>query len=185
MYHIWYMHKICKRGNLKKNLRFCSYFEVTNPYSKNHDSPPRIFMPRIEWSGAYCFCPVCLFVCLSVCLSVVNFNIHYNFWTLRDRGFIFGVHTQLMVPFQVTPRSMTLTLTSVLKITFSDSVAARGIVFHKHTLTFFFFFYIFLAHLTLRLKWAIVIVRRPLSVRKLSHFQLLLQNRLMDFDETW
>ena len=28
-------------------------------------------------------------------------------------------------------------------------------------------------------------VVRPSSVRKLSHFQLLLQNRLMDFDETW
>ena len=28
-------------------------------------------------------------------------------------------------------------------------------------------------------------VRRPSVVRKLSHFQLLLQNRLMDFDETW
>ena len=26
--------------------------------------------PRIEWSGAYCFCPVCLSVCLSVCLFV-------------------------------------------------------------------------------------------------------------------
>ena len=25
----------------------------------------------------------------------------------------------------------------------------------------------------------------PMSVRKLSHFQLLFQNRLMDFDETW
>ena len=32
-----------------------------------------LFMP--EWSGAYCFCPVCLFVWLSV----VNFNIRYNF----------------------------------------------------------------------------------------------------------
>ena len=52
-----------------------------------------------------------------------------------------------------------------------------------------------LAHLSQRLKWAIVIAHRlpsvrpsssvrP-SVRKLSHFQLLLQNRLMDFDETW
>ena len=28
-------------------------------------------------------------------------------------------------------------------------------------------------------------VRRPSVVRKLSHFRLLLQNRLMDFDETW
>ena len=47
-----------------------------------------------------------------------------------------------------------------------------------------------------RLKWAIVIAHRPSSsvrlsvvvrpsVRKLSHFQLLLQNRLIDLDETW
>ena len=51
----------------------------------------------------------------------------------------------------------------------------------------------FLAHLSQRLKWAIVIAHRPSSVRpsvivvrrKLSHFRLLLQNRLMDFDETW
>ena len=55
---------------------------------------------------------------------------------------------------------------------------------------------VYLAHLSRRLKWAIVIARRPsvrrrpsvvvvVVVRKLSHFQLLLQNRLMDFDETW
>ena len=31
---------------------------------------------------------------------------------------------------------------------------------------------------------ALSVVVRP-SVRKISHFQLLLQNRLMDFDETW
>ena len=49
----------------------------------------------------------------------------------------------------------------------------------------------FLAHLSWRLKWAIVIAHRPSSVRpssssvNFSHFQLLLQNRLMDFDETW
>ena len=35
----------------------------------------------------------------------------------------------------------------------------------------------FLAHLSQRLKWAIVIAHRPSSVLKLSHFQLLLQNR--------
>ena len=51
---------------------------------------------------------VCLFVCLFVCLSVVNFNLRYNFWTKRDRDFIFGMHTPLMTPFQMTPRSMTL-----------------------------------------------------------------------------
>ena len=42
--------------------------------------------------------------CLSVCLSVVNFNLRYNFWTVRDRDFIFGMHTPLMTPFQMTPR---------------------------------------------------------------------------------
>ena len=65
--------------------------------------------------------------------------------------------------------------------------------------------WLFLAHLSRRLEWAIVIAHRPSSVRpssvrpsssvvvrrpvvvvrKLSHFRLLLQNRLMDFDETW
>ena len=52
----------------------------------------------------------------------------------------------------------------------------------------FFIILAFLAHLSRRLKWAIVIARRPFVrcrpasiVRKLSHFQLLLQNRLMDF----
>ena len=29
-----------------------------------------LFCPWIQWSGAYCICPVCLFVCLSVCLFV-------------------------------------------------------------------------------------------------------------------
>ena len=72
----------------------------------------------------------CLFVCLSVCLSVVNFNIHYNFWTVRGRDFIFGMHTPLMMPFQMTPRSMTLWpwLTFALKIAFLDFVAVGGIV---------------------------------------------------------
>ena len=53
----------------------------------------------------------------------------------------------------------------------------------------------FLAHLSQRLEWAIVVAHRPSSVRpsvvrrpcgvNFSHFRLLLQNRLMDFDETW
>ena len=46
----------------------------------------------------------CLFVCLSVCLlSTLTFAI-----TFRDRDFIFGMHTPLMTPFQMTPMSMTL-----------------------------------------------------------------------------
>ena len=43
-------------------------------------------------------------IVLSVCLSVVNFNLRYNFWTVRDRDFIFGMHTPLMMYFQMTPR---------------------------------------------------------------------------------
>ena len=50
---------------------------------------------------------------------------------------------------------------------------------------------IFLAHLSRRLKWAIVIGHRlssvcpSSSVRKLSHFQLLLWNCWTEFNETW
>ena len=53
----------------------------------------------------------------------------------------------------------------------------------------------FLGHRSQRLQWPIVIMRCPASVvrrpssvcRPLDylHFRLLLQNRLMDFDETW
>ena len=62
--------------------------------------------------GGILFCPVCL--------SVINFNLRYNFWTIRDGDFIFGMHTPLMMPSQMTPKSMTLWpwLTSVLKKTF-------------------------------------------------------------------
>ena len=41
---------------------------------------------------------------MSVCLSVVNFNLRYNFWIVKDKDFIFGMHTPLMMPFQMTPR---------------------------------------------------------------------------------
>ena len=33
--------------------------------------------------------------CLSVWLPVVNFNLCNNFWTVRDKDFIFGMHTLL------------------------------------------------------------------------------------------
>ena len=75
----------------------------------------------------------CLIVCLSVCLSVVNFDICYTFWTVRGRDFIFGIHTLLIMPFQMTPNTkvidlVTLTLTFAIKIAFLDFVAAGGIV---------------------------------------------------------
>ena len=46
----------------------------------------------------------------------------------------------------------------------------------------------FLGHRSQRLQWPIVITRCPASVRRplnYLHFRLLLQNCLMDFDETW
>ena len=45
---------------------------------------------------------------LPVCLSVANCNLHYNFRTVIDRDFIFGMHTPLIIAFQMTLRSMTL-----------------------------------------------------------------------------
>ena len=73
---------------------------------------------------------VCLFVCLSVCLSVLNFNICYNFWTIRGRNFIFGMHStndSLSNDTKVNDL-VTLTLTFALKIAFLDFIAAGGIV---------------------------------------------------------
>ena len=55
---------------------------------------------HIVWSCLF----ACLFFCLFVCLSVVNFNLPYIFWTKRDKDFIFGMHTLLMTPFQMTSR---------------------------------------------------------------------------------
>jgi hypothetical protein len=49
--------------------------------------------------------------------------------------------------------------------------------------------YPFLAHLSWKLKWAILIACCPssicLSVRKLLHFRLLLQNHWANFNQTW
>ena len=73
------------------------------------------FMPPDRMIGGilFLFClfvclSVCQFICLSVCLCVVNFNLRYNFWTVRGRDFIFGMHTLLIMTFQMTPSSMTL-----------------------------------------------------------------------------
>ena len=53
--------------------------------------------------GASSFFPVCLWLC-----GKKNFNLCQNFWTIRDRDFIFGMYTQLKKPLQMKPRSMTL-----------------------------------------------------------------------------
>ena len=57
--------------------------------------------PGMEFGGIY------FFICLCVCCKKNPFNLHHNFWTVRDRDFIFGIYTQLMKPFHLTPMSMT------------------------------------------------------------------------------
>ena len=105
------------------------------------------------------FLSVCPFVCLSVCLTVVNFNLRYNFWVVRDRDFIFGMHTPLMTPIQMTPRSMTLWPCFDLeaKNSFLNFVASGGILCVSQTPWF-------LVHLSRRLKCTIVITCCPSSV---------------------
>ena len=80
-------------------------------------------MPPEQMIGGLLFLS-CLFVCLSVCLSVANFNLCYNFWTVSDRDFIFGMHIPLMHTLSNDTKVNDLvTLTLTLK-------------FHKHTLIF-------------------------------------------------
>ena len=52
-----------------------------------------------------------LLICLSVCGCVFQWSKYYlghNLWTIRDKGFIYAMHTQQIKPFQITPGSMTL-----------------------------------------------------------------------------
>ena len=54
-----------------------------------------IFMP---WERMIDFV---LFVCLSVCCQL--YNLYYKFWSVWCSNFIYGMHTLLMVPFQMIP----------------------------------------------------------------------------------
>ena len=58
--------------------------------------------PRMEWYRGHIV--FVMSVLLFAYLDVVNFNIRYNFRTVRD--IIFCWQSQLMIPFQMTPRSM-------------------------------------------------------------------------------
>ena len=62
------------------------------------------FCPGIEF-GASSFCPVYLYVFLLI-YGKINFELGHYFWIVGDRDFIFGMHTQLMKPYQMIPRSM-------------------------------------------------------------------------------
>ena len=106
-FHKIYIFLICR--SITDSCIFVWVFFCTKLYASYLFNIKTIsFYAPDQMVGAYCYCPVCLFVCLFVCLSVVvNFNLRYNFWTIRDRDFIFGMHTPLMTRFQMTPRSMT------------------------------------------------------------------------------
>ena len=62
--------------------------------------------------------------CLSICLSVANFNLRYNFWTLRDRDFIIGMQLHAYSTNDALSNDyngndlVTLTLTLKLKIAY-------------------------------------------------------------------
>ena len=113
---------------------------VTHPFYKTLSFTNSSFYIAIFYAPGsndrgHSFCPACL--------SVVIFNICYNFWTIRDRDILFGMHTQLMMPFQMTPRYLvTLILTFVLKIVFFRLCCLRGLsvsqthVFYIHSAIF-------------------------------------------------
>ena len=94
------------------------------------------FFMSPDWRiGAYYFCPGRLFIRLSV----VNFNLRDNFWIIRNRDFIFGMHTPQMTPFQMTTRPMILwpwLWHWSWKMTFSDLVTKinSNFVFDMHIL---------------------------------------------------
>ena len=64
------------------------------------------YIPR-----AFSFCPVsvCDKMCAIVC-GKKKINLGHNFLTVRDKNFIFGMHTRVIKHFQMKPRSMTLSL---------------------------------------------------------------------------
>ena len=121
MYKYWGSFKSVRYFQASCSFHFCTWCVI-------------VLMPPDQMIGAYCFCPVCL----SVCLSVVNFNLCYKFWTVRDRDFIFGMHTAAYSTYDALSNInkinylVTLTMTFMLKITFCNFFTADGKVFHKH-----------------------------------------------------
>ena len=81
----------------KDQLIFSDFLPVLYPYITSLYLFDLLFMPLDRMMGCILFLS-----CLFVCLSVVNFNLCCDFWTLRDRDFISGMHTQLIMPFQMT-----------------------------------------------------------------------------------
>ena len=149
-------------------------------------------------------------VTLTFDLLLKKINLGHNFWTKRDRAFIFHMgiccdKTFLLEPTIFTSWPWPWLLTYFWKKLDLDhnfwTKSVRPLILHISIPCdkTFLLIPIFLAHLSQRLEWAIVIAHRPSSVVRpsvrrrrrrpsgvnFSDFRLLLQNRLMDFDETW
>ena len=100
----------------------------------------------------------CLFVCprngiqghlffvLSVTLWHKNFNLGHNFWTVRDRDFIFGMHTNETLSNDSNINDLvsnvddlvTLTVTFILKIAYFGLCCCRGHSCFTNTPGFFY-----------------------------------------------
>ena len=126
--------KLYLRSWSQRHRHFTGFFNV--PVLHRHGTT--LFMPPDRMIGGILFLSclfVCLFACLSVCLSVVNFNLRYNFWAVRDKDFIFGMHTPLMTPLKwhqgQWPCDLDIDLEA--KNRFLDFVAAGGILHVSQT----------------------------------------------------
>ena len=82
-----------------------------------------IFMPGNGIQG------VSIVHALSVSLWQKKFNLDHNFWTAGDRVFIFGTHAKVMIPFQMTIESITLTF--ILKTANLDCCRQGHLCFTK------------------------------------------------------
>ena len=92
---------LIKKNSLLKlvAVQFCAY--VMSPRSFSGRTHLYIHIFRAPPLGG---CPIVitLSVCPSVCLSA-NFNIEYNFFTVTDRAFIFGMSVPYDKTFPTVP----------------------------------------------------------------------------------
>ena len=98
-------------------------------------------MPPDRMIGGILFLPclfVCLFVFLSVCLSVVNFNLRYNFCTVRDILHIWHANSTNDTLSNDAKVNDLVTLTLKLEIAFWTLLPPGASVFHKYTLIFIY-----------------------------------------------
>ena len=125
-------------------------------------------------------------------LNFVEAQIH-EFHYPRNGNFLYQLWKKIYMAMYFEPLECIIFVHST-KIGTHENKAIHNTGCPESNLTLLFFNN-FLAHLSRRLKWAIVIVHRPSSVplsirpsivvHKLSHFPFLLWNRWTEFNETW